>query len=468
MIKQNQQLLNRIQVVLDSLLIMLSLVLAWYIRFKSTLIEVYGTSYLSLYEHFKYAIIVVPLFIIIFSIFDLYSSQRIRSLFSEFISISTSLTIGTSIFVMVLYAVKEIDYSRKYIAIFFCLCVFLCTLERLTIRFSLRSLRKNGYNLKHVILVGYSPLALELMSTIKKNKYYGYNIVGIVDDNVSESDLPESLCLLGKLSEIENIINEHLTADVIITLALTEYAKLEHLVALCEKSGVKTSIIPDYYKIIPAKPYIDEVDNLPIINVRYIALDNIGSAIIKRSFDLFISMVAIILFSPFFLFIPIIIKITSPGPIIFRQERIGYNKSKFEMYKFRSMHIQEESHSDTQWTSQNDPRKTAFGNFLRKTSLDEIPQLFNVLKGEMSLIGPRPEREFYVEQFKETIPKYMIKHQVRPGITGWAQVNGWRGDTSIEKRIEYDLYYIENWSFWLDVKIVFFTLLKGFINKNAY
>jgi Undecaprenyl-phosphate glucose phosphotransferase len=400
--------------------------------------------------------------------FDLYSSRRVKSLFNEFISITTSLSIGTSLFIMVLYTIKETDYSRKYIIVFFALCVIFCTAERFAIRYSLRTLRKNGFNQKHIILIGYSPLAIEFINTINKNKYYGYNIIGIVDDNITEGDVTHPIALFGKTSEIENIINLHNSADVIITLPLTEYSKLEKIVSACEKAGVKTSIIPDYYKIIPARPYIDEVDNLPIINVRYIALDNIGSAMLKRIFDIIVSTIAIILFLPFFILIPIIIKITSPGPIIFKQDRIGYNKKKFAMYKFRSMKIQQQNDSNTKWTSENDPRKTAFGNFLRKTSLDEIPQLFNVLKGEMSLIGPRPEREYYVEKFKETIPKYMIKHQVRPGITGWAQVNGWRGDTSIEKRIEYDLYYIENWSFWLDVKIVFFTIVKGFINKNAY
>lgn len=468
MIKQNQRFLNRLQVILDSLLILLAMIAAWYIRFKSNLIDVYGDSYLNLYDHVKYFVFVIPLFLIIFSICDLYSSQRVRSLFSEFISIVTSVSIGIPIFVMVLYTIKEMDYSRKYIATFYCLCVFVCTLERFLIRYFMRSLRKNGFNLKHIIIVGYSPLAIEFIKTVQKNAYYGYHIMGIVDDYVQSIALEEPINVLGKTTDIEKIINERPAADVIITLPLTEYYKLEKIVTICEKAGVKTSIIPDYYKIIPARPYIDEVDNLPIINVRYIALDNIGSAIIKRSFDIIISLIAIILFSPIFILIPIIIKLTSPGPVIFRQERVGYNKAKFMMYKFRSMRVQKENQSNTQWTCQNDPRKTAFGNFLRKSSLDELPQIFNVLKGEMSLIGPRPEREYYVEKFKETIPKYMIKHHVRPGITGWAQVNGWRGDTSIEKRIEYDLYYIENWSFWLDIKIIFFTLVKGFINKNAY
>ena len=188
----------------------------------------------------------------------------------------------------------------------------------------------------------------------------------------------------------------------------------------------------------------------------------------KRLFDITISMIGLIITSPILLISAIAIKIESPGPIIFKQERVGLDRKTFSMYKFRSMRLQTDEEEMDKWTTKNDPRKTWWGNFMRKTSIDELPQFFNVLKGDMSVIGPRPERPFFVDKFKEEIPRYMIKHQVRPGITGWAQVNGLRGDTSIEDRIEHDLYYIENWTFGLDLKIIILTILKGFINKNAY
>ena len=189
---------------------------------------------------------------------------------------------------------------------------------------------------------------------------------------------------------------------------------------------------------------------------------------IKRSIDIIGSIILIVVFSPLMILIAIGVKLTSPGPVLFKQKRVGLNRKIFEMYKFRSMRVSDEEVACTTWTTAGDPRRTGFGELIRATSLDELPQLFNVLKGEMSLIGPRPERPFFVDKFKEEIPKYMIKHQVKPGITGWAQVNGWRGDTSIEERIKCDIYYIENWSIWLDIKILFMTLLKGFIHKNAY
>ena len=237
---------------------------------------------------------------------------------------------------------------------------------------------------------------------------------------------------------------------------------------MCEKSGVHTKFIPDYNNIIPTKPYTEDLVGLPVINIRRVPLSNMLNAFVKRAMDIFGALVALTLFSPVMLVITIIIKVTSPGPLIFKQERIGLQNKPFYMYKFRSMVVPDASKEKNGWTVKNDPRVTPVGKFIRKTSIDELPQLINILKGDMSLIGPRPERPQFVEKFKEEIPRYMIKHQVRPGLTGWAQVNGLRGDTSIQKRIEYDLYYIENWTLGFDIKILFLTFFKGFINKNAY
>lgn len=207
---------------------------------------------------------------------------------------------------------------------------------------------------------------------------------------------------------------------------------------------------------------------LPVINIRYVPLSNTFNALLKRVFDIVFSGIGIVVLSPLLLIIACAVKFTSKGPLIFKQERVGLRNEPFMMYKFRSMRVQDEKEEKKAWTVKDDPRVTKVGKFLRKTSLDELPQLFNIFKGEMSIVGPRPERPYFVEKFKEEIPRYMVKHQVRPGLTGWAQVNGYRGDTSIKKRIEYDLYYIENWTFGFDIKIMFMTIFKGFVNKNAY
>ena len=234
----------------------------------------------------------------------------------------------------------------------------------------------------------------------------------------------------------------------------------------CEEEGIKAEIIPDYYKYLPAKPSVDMLDDLPIINIRYVPLDDAFNKFKKILEDYFVAIVAIIITSPIMLITAIAIKLESPGPIIFKQERIGYGGKPFMMYKFRSMKVQDEDEEKSQWTTEDDPRKTRVGSFIRRMSIDELPQFFNVLKREMSVVGPRPERPYFVEQFKKSIPKYMVKHQVRPGLTGLAQVNGYRGNTSIEKRIEYDIRYVENWSLTLDIQIMFQTIFKR--NDNAY
>ena len=332
----------------------------------------------------------------------------------------------------------------------------------------MRSVRKKGYNLKHILLVGYSKAAEQYIDRIKQNPQWGYDVQGILDDNIARGTVYKGVKVIGSTGNLEYILPENKLDEIAITLGLEEYYKLNKIVAECEKSGVHTKFIPDYGNIIPTRPYTEDLLGLPVINIRYVPLSNTFNALIKRLTDIIGAVICIIIFSPVMLVSAILVKTTSKGPLIFKQERIGLHNKPFQMYKFRTMYVQTEEEERKGWTQKNDPRVTSVGRFLRKTSLDEFPQLFNVLKGDMSLVGPRPERPQYVEKFREEIPRYMIKHQVRPGMTGWAQVNGYRGDTSIRKRIEHDLYYIENWTLGLDIKILFLTVFKGFINKNAY
>jgi Undecaprenyl-phosphate glucose phosphotransferase len=489
MIKENQKYLNRFLVAMDAVSIAVALILAWYIRFKSGILNApEAGGYLTFREYLKPVICIIPIYLFIYNIFNLYTPYRFKRIYEEFINILKANIAGILIFILVLFMFKKMDYSRYLLFIFNGISIFLTTAERIFIRIFLRHVRKNGYNMKHILIVGYSPLTIELLKRIKRNKQWGYNVIAIIDDNknlykkdiehstlseyknafeevAASMQVAEDICVIDKL---QFYLDNYVIDEVFITLPIDEYNKLGHIINTCEKSGIRTQIIPDYYKYIPSKPYVEEVDGLPIINIRYVPLDNLANKMIKRFFDIIVSLISIILFSPIMLATALIIKLTSPGPVLFRQERVGLNKKTFNMYKFRSMHIQKDEEEKVQWTTENDPRKTKFGSFIRKTSIDELPQLFNVLKGDMSLVGPRPERPFFVDKFKEEIPKYMVKHQVRPGITGWAQVNGWRGDTSIERRIECDIYYIENWNFWLDIKIMFLTVFKGFVNKNAY
>lgn len=342
------------------------------------------------------------------------------------------------------------------------------TAERNVIRMTLHTARSRGYNQKHVLLVGYSRAAESYIDRVLANPEWGYQVRGILDDHKERGFEYRGIRVIGTTSDLNGILEFNVLDEIAITLSLQEYGNLEKLVAVCEKSGVHTKFIPDYNNVIPTRPYTEDLQGLPVINIRHVPLNDPLNRTMKRAVDIFGALVALTLFSPIMLLTAVIIKLTSPGPLIYKQERIGLHNRPFPMYKFRSMEVQAPEQEKGQWTTKHDPRVTPIGRFIRKTSIDEMPQLINVLKGDMSMVGPRPERPFFVERFKEEIPRYMIKHQVRPGMTGWAQVNGYRGDTSITKRIEHDLYYIENWTLGFDFKILFLTFFKGFINKNAY
>ena len=465
MIKENQKHFNRLQVVIDAFVIAFSYVMAWVIKFQ---ILKNDDGKLPFKVYMLAMVAIVAVYLVLYHMFNLYTPKRVQGRRLELWNIVKANTVGIALILGVLYLIKMIDFSRWMLFYFVVLNVVLETIARNLIRYFLRSIRRNGYNLKHIVLVGYSRSAEEYIDRILDNPQWGYKIRGILDDHIEAGTEYRGIKVIGRIANLMVILPENRLDEIAITLGLSEYYRLEEIVNLCEKSGVHTKFIPDYNRVIPTKPYTEDILGLPVINIRHVPLTNTFYAAMKRTMDIAGALCAIILFSPVMLFSAIMIKITSPGPLIFKQERVGIHNHTFMMYKFRSMDVQAPEQEKSKWTVKNDPRVTNFGKFMRKTSIDDLPQLINVLKGEMRLVGPRPERPFFVEKFKEEIPRYMIKHQVRPGMTGWAQVNGYRGNTSIKKRIEYDLYYIENWTLGLDVKILFLTIFRGFINKNAY
>lgn len=466
MIKDNQRIFNRLHVVIDALVIAVSYLAAWFLKFKSGILE-YDLG-LPAITYFRALYFIIPGFLLLYNLFDLYSSKRVSGRKREFFNIVKANTIGLVVFIVALYVVNETNFSRQMIFIFWAINIICETAVRNCIRYVLRFIRRRGKNLKYVLLVGYSQSAEQYINRIRLNPQWGYVVRGILDDHVERGTMYKGVKVLGKIDNLQVILPENKLDEIAITLSLSEYGRLKEIVELCEKSGVHTKFIPDYAGVIPNKPYTEDIQGLPVINIRHVPLTNTLNALAKRMVDILGSIVAIIVSSPVMLVSVIAIKLTSKGPIIYAQERIGMHNKPFKMYKFRTMYVQDESEERKQWTTKDDPRVTSVGRILRKTSIDELPQLFNILLGKMSLVGPRPERPQFVEKFKEEIPRYMVKHQVRPGLTGWAQVNGLRGDTSIEKRIEYDLYYIENWTMGFDIKILFLTVFKGFINENAY
>ncbi len=470
MIKDNQKYFNRLHIVMDALVVALAYALAWLIRFESGYWPkeqgLVGTLGADVY--FSALIFIIPGYLILNQIFNLYTSKRYSSAKRDVANVIKANIVGLILFISVLYIIDQKHFSRGMIFVFSALNIIGQSGTRLLIRKVLRSIRKKGYNVKYVLLVGYSKAAEQYIDRIMQNPQWGYVVRGILDDHIPRGTLYRGVKVLGTIGNLEIILPENKLDEIAITLSLKDYDMLERIVGLCEKSGVHTKFIPDYNSVIPSKPYTEDLNGLPVINIRHVPLTNTLNSMAKRVVDIVGSLFALVLFSPVFLVVAILVKCTSPGPIIFKQERVGLHNEPFQMYKFRTMEVQKPSKEKSKWTIKDDPRVTRVGRVLRRTSIDELPQFFNVLKGDMSMVGPRPERPFFVEKFKEEIPRYMIKHQVRPGITGWAQINGYRGDTSIRRRIDCDLYYIENWTMGLDFKILFLTIFKGFINKNAY
>ena len=453
--------------IVDAVVLVLSYFLAWLIRFVGPMAAT-AVRTRSFQQYMMMLILIVPVYLLLYQAFTLYTPMRMQGRRLVLANIVKANSLGLLILMFTFYMVDEGDFSRSTYIMFYVINIVLQWAVRMLIFTLLKDMREKGLNQKQMICVGYSRAAEEYIDRVQANPQWGYVIQGILDDNTPAGPEYKGIKVLGRIENLNVILPENQMDEIAITLGLSEYYRLEEIVALCEKSGVHTKFIPDYNKIIPTKPYTEDILGLPVINIRYVPLNNTFNALIKRAMDIVGSIVGIIVTSPLMLLMCLIIKLTSPGPLIYKQERVGLHNQTFWMYKFRSMEVQPESEEKKAWTVKNDPRVTPVDKFMRHTSIDELPQLFNILKGNMSLVGPRPERPFFVEKFREEIPRYMVKHQVRPGLTGWAQVNGYRGDTSIRKRIECDLYYIENWSIGFDIKIIFLTFFKGFINKNAY
>ena len=467
MIQDNQKNFSRLHMLIDALVISGSYLCAWALRFVGPFAGS-AVRTLSFQQYMLLLIFIVPGYLLLYHAFTLYTPMRMQGRRLVLANILKANTLGFLLILSFLQMINEGDFSRLTILLFYVINICAGWGVRMLIFSLMRDMRKRGLNQKQVILVGYSRATEEYIDRILMNPQWGYVIRGILDDNVPAGTVYKGIKVIGRIANLMVILPASRLDEIAITLGLSEYYRLEEIVALCEKSGVHTKFIPDYNKIIPTKPYTEDILGLPVINIRYVPLSNTFNALVKRCMDIVGSIAAIIVSSPVMLVLCVLIKLTSPGPLIYKQERVGLHNKTFRMYKFRSMELQPESEEKKAWTVKNDPRVTGIGKFMRRTSLDELPQLFNILRGDMSLVGPRPERPFFVEKFREEIPRYMVKHQVRPGLTGWAQVNGYRGDTSIRKRIDCDLYYIENWSIGFDIKILFLTFFKGFVNKNAY
>ena len=475
MMRRYNRLLVAFYVVSDGLLAMAALLMAYWLRFVSGLIAVpKGVPPLDQYlQMMPFIGLLVP---VAFHIQGLYRLRRGRSRVDDFFAVLVgSVLAGIFGLVSLLYyqayyvADQETfhEVSRLFLAIFLVVNVLLTYGSREIVRELLERRWKAGIGLKRVLIAGAGDLGRMVADKVLQHRELGFQVVGFVDDRASGDHIGyRGLPLLGTLVEADEIIRSERIDHVYVALPLEEHVKMLGLVEATNREGVDVHVVPDLLQYIALRARLENLDGVPIISLNDVPLRGFNS-VLKRMIDIAISGTALFGLSLFVPLIAYLIKRGSPGPVFYTQERMGLDGKAFHVYKFRSMYVGAEDDSGPVWARDEDPRCTPVGKWLRKLDIDELPQLWNVFRGDMSIVGPRPERPYFVEQFKHRIPQYMLRHKVKAGITGWAQVNGWRGNTSIEKRIEYDLYYIENWSVGLDLKIMWLTLIRG-LHRHAF
>lgn len=418
-------------------------------------------------EHADLATFVAILWATVFSLMRVYESQRMRNLRDDLLLILKAHGLSMLGFVAITYFREDYKYSRLVVLYFGALGAIAIVGFRLGVRIVLRYARARGYNLRHVIGVGEGRAMEDLISRLQRYPELGLRMRGIVTRDGSRGASTAGVPVLGRFEQLRDLIQEHSVAEVLVALPPEQNALLESVLDGLQDETVDIRVVPDVTRYITLGCDIENFDGLPVLRLNDSPLTGWG-ALVKRGTDIAMSALGLAVLSPVLIIVAALVKLTSKGPVLYPQERMGLDGRSFRMYKFRSMRTDAEAESGAVWCNERDPRRTAFGSFLRKTSLDELPQLWNVLQGDMSLVGPRPERPVFVHKFRREIPNYMLRHKVKTGITGWAQVNGWRGNTSLTRRVECDIFYIRNWSYFLDLKILLMTVWKGFIHKNAY
>ena len=459
MIRENQKLLNRLNVLSDAGLIYLTLPLAYWLRFF-VMPDGFATVPLSAYLRIGIGFTMMQLFT--YSAFGVYRTTRITRISKEMKLLLEASLLDMLLLLGWLFLRHNEHYSRWVLILFFVMSTSAVVCKHMVVRKGLRALREQGNNLKYVLVLGGGRAAERYLSIIEADRELGYQAMGyLAEKSMEDCSAP----YLGNYDMLKTVLEHSQPDEVISAIETADFDLTPYIINCCEAAGIKLSIVPFYVDYMPANPQLDDLNGLPLLNIRRVPLDNFSNAFVKRAMDIAGALILLVLTSPLLLISSIGIRLTSPGPVLFRQVRIGKDRKPFTMLKLRTMRVNDAE--NTAWSTQEDERRTRLGAVLRKLSLDEVPQAINILRGEMSLVGPRPEMPRYVDQFKNDIPLYMVRHQVRPGITGWAQINGYRGDTPIRERVEHDIWYIENWSVWLDIRILLATVFRGqFINDE--
>ena len=453
-----------------------SSVLLWLMRLLDILIllaacfaaylPVFGSKPLP--AHYQIAILfAVLLLIVVFHAYSLYRAWRGIDYAQEFTAalLAWTTVFGILVFLAVITKTSE-SFSRAWLLMWFSFGGAALLLTRFGLRRLLQYMRSHGLNLRHIVIIASGDIGSHVVGNLRASPESGFNIKAyFTDDEVDAAGWGTTV--KGSIAEAQGYIEQHSLDQIWLAMPLRESDTIEAIVNNLKNVTTDIRLVPDIFGFRLINHSISSIAGLPVINLSVTPMEGINRWI-KAAEDLIISTVILVLISPLFLIISLMVKMTSSGPIFYRQRRLSWNGREFTMFKFRTMPMGSEQSTGAVWTSSGDNRATSVGAFLRRTSLDELPQFWNVLRGDMSIVGPRPERPVFVERFKDEIPSYMQKHMVKAGITGWAQVNGWRGDTDLHNRIEHDLYYIDNWSLWLDFRIIFMTIFKGLIHKNAY
>jgi len=477
-VRRYNRLLVAFYVLTDALLATWAFVLAYAIRFESGLIPV-TKGYPPIEQYLRVVPFVALLTPLAFHLQGVYRLRRGRSRVDDFFAVfigsvlSVVLGVVSTLYFQAYYASDAarasgaFEVSQLVWALFLVLNVVFSYASRETVRELLERRWRAGIGLKRILIAGTGDLGRQVAERMLQHRELGYQVVGFVDDSAGGDHLGyRGLPLLGTLADVVEVVRRERVDHLYVALPLDEHAKLLDLMDLASREFIDVRVVPDLLQFIALRASLEDLDGLPVINPNDTQLQGVH-AWVKRGLDVAVSGVALALLAIPMAIVAALVRLTSPGSVFYTQERMGLDGRPFTVYKFRSMYQDAEETSGPIWARDDDPRTTPVGHWLRRLDLDELPQLWNVLKGEMSLVGPRPERPFFVEQFKHRIPQYMLRHKVKAGITGWAQVNGWRGNTSLEKRIEYDLYYIENWSMTLDIKIIWLTLVRGLFQRSA-
>lgn len=466
MLKRYQNLISGVFGMIDALIIVAAWLLSYWFRFYVPLFPV-TKGFPPFATYASLTPLVAALWLTVFTSHRIYKFSRLLSPAREIASVLQAHGLALLLFVALTYLFREYRYSRLVILYFGLLSAVALVVGRLGVRCAFRALRKRGFNLRQVLVVGEGPSVNRLIQRFDDFPELGLRVCGVVTQEGSRTEGVLGKQVLGHFGELNEIIAHTKVDEVLLALSWSQQREVPRLLELLKDETLDVRLVPDVHAYATLGCDVEDFDGVPVVRINDSPL--IGwHAAGKRVTDLVVAAILLVVLSPLLLFIALLVKLTSRGPVLYVQERMGLDGRTFKMLKFRSMRMDAEARQGAVWAKKVDDRRTLLGTILRKTSLDELPQLWNVFRGEMSLVGPRPERPVFVHQFRKQIPHYMLRHKVKAGITGWAQVNGWRGDTSLNRRIECDLYYIQNWSYVLDLKILTLTLWKGFINKNAY